>query len=189
MWTFLKLNTVTGQIWQVQYSVEGPDYRFESILDVTPRISEYFDDPICGRFTLYPTKNTYNFILLDQIDGRCWQVQWNIEPSNRAVIRIYWAYKQHCFIIIMQQTWTSSALKPNGYTTIMKRTNASIWIAVLFCSALRTSTAAILSIVISWQKIIWNSTWSTLIRHLSKRNTRLFIFQLMAGTAQFTLKV
>lgn len=89
MWTFLKLNTVTGQIWQVQYSIDGPEYRFESILDVTPRISEYFDDPICGRFTLYPTKNTYNFILLDQIDGRCWQVQWNIEPSNRGVMRIY----------------------------------------------------------------------------------------------------
>ena len=88
-WNLLKLDTATGQIWQVQYSVEGPDYRFESILDVTPRISEYFDDPICGRFTLYPTKNTYNFILLDQIDGRCWQVQWNIEPSNRAVMRIY----------------------------------------------------------------------------------------------------
>lgn len=89
MWTFLKLNTITGQIWQVQYTVEGPEYRFETILDITPRISEYFDDPICGRFTLYPTKNTYNFILLDQIDGRCWQVQWSLEPSNRGVMRIY----------------------------------------------------------------------------------------------------
>lgn len=89
MWTFLKLNTVTGQIWQVQYSINGPEYRFETALDIIPRISEYFDEPICGRFTLYPTKNTYNFILLDQIDGRCWQVQWNTEPSNRGVIRIY----------------------------------------------------------------------------------------------------
>ncbi len=54
MWTFLKLNTVTGQIWQVQYSIDGPDYRFESILDVTPRISEYFDDPICWPFHSIP---------------------------------------------------------------------------------------------------------------------------------------
>lgn len=89
MWTFLKLDTMTGQIWQVQYSVEGDRYRFETALDTSPRISEYFDDPICGRFTLYPTDNMYNFILLDQIDGRCWQVQWSTESSNRGVMRIY----------------------------------------------------------------------------------------------------
>lgn len=89
MWNFLKLNTVTGQIWQVQFSVEGPNYRFETPLDITPRIYEYLDEQICGRFTLYPTKNTYNFILLDQIDGRCWQVQWNLEPEKRGVWRIY----------------------------------------------------------------------------------------------------
>ena len=42
-----------------------------------------------GRFFLYPTENIYNFILLDQIDGRAWQVQWNIEKSDRTVLRIY----------------------------------------------------------------------------------------------------
>lgn len=89
MWTFLKLDTMTGQIWQVQYSTKGSDYRFETALDTSPRISEYFDDPICGRFTLYATDNMYNFILLDQIDGRCWQVQWSTEPENRGVMRIY----------------------------------------------------------------------------------------------------
>ena len=89
MWTFLKLDTMTGQIWQVQYSVDGGEYRFETSLDTNPRISEYYDEPICGRFTLYPTENTYNFILLDQIDGRCWQVQWNIDSNKRFVIRIY----------------------------------------------------------------------------------------------------
>lgn len=88
MWTFLKLDTETGQIWQVQYSVKGDDYRFETPLDLKKRVSEYDDEPICGRFTLYATDNMYNFILLDQIDGRCWQVQWSTEPSNRGVIRI-----------------------------------------------------------------------------------------------------
>lgn len=89
MWTFLKLDTMTGQIWQVQFSIKGSDYRFETALDTSPRISEYFDEPICGRFTLYATDNMYNFILLDQIDGRCWQVQWSTEPENRGVLRIY----------------------------------------------------------------------------------------------------
>ena len=33
LWTFLKLDTRTGKIWQVQYSVKGPEYRFESVLN------------------------------------------------------------------------------------------------------------------------------------------------------------
>ena len=41
-----------------------------------------------GRFFLYPTQNVWNFILLDQLDGRVWQVQWSIEEKNRMVIRI-----------------------------------------------------------------------------------------------------
>lgn len=88
MWTFLKLDTMTGKIWQVQYSVEGSQYRFETALDINTRVSEYYDDPIYGRFTLYPTDNMFNFILLDQMDGRCWQVQWSTEPENRGVMRI-----------------------------------------------------------------------------------------------------
>lgn len=86
-WTFLKLNTLTGQIWQVQYSVDSSP-RMEYVLDTDYRISIY-DTRICGRFKLYPTKNMYNFILLDTIDGRCWQVQWSIEEKKRGVLRIY----------------------------------------------------------------------------------------------------
>ena len=47
------------------------------------------EDAKPGRFCLYPTENTYNFILLDQIDGRVWQVQWNIDEDKRGVWRIY----------------------------------------------------------------------------------------------------
>ena len=42
-----------------------------------------------GRFYLYPTDNFYTFLLLDQIDGRVWQVQWSIDPENRGIMRIY----------------------------------------------------------------------------------------------------
>lgn len=87
IWTFLKLNTGSGQIWQVQYSVdESP--RMEVVLDDEVRLNSW-DEPICGRFELVPTKNMYNFILLDNIDGRCWQVQWGIDPKDRCVLRIY----------------------------------------------------------------------------------------------------
>ena len=41
-----------------------------------------------GRFFLYPTKNIYNFILLDQIDGRTWQVQWSYDENKRIIVPI-----------------------------------------------------------------------------------------------------
>jgi len=40
-----------------------------------------------GRFKLYPTGNMYNFIMVDVIDGRTWQVQWNNSENKRLVIR------------------------------------------------------------------------------------------------------
>lgn len=42
-----------------------------------------------GRFKLYPTKNIYNFILLDVVDGRTYQVQWNIDENKRIVSMLY----------------------------------------------------------------------------------------------------
>ena len=84
MWTFLKLDTMTGKIWQVQYSTKGPEYRFETVLN-SRALNQKKN---VGRFTLYPTQNTYNFILLDQIDGHTYQVQWNGEVENRLVVPI-----------------------------------------------------------------------------------------------------
>lgn len=85
MYTFIKLNTRNGQMWQVQWGTES-QYRFETILSDIPRINK--EEEKNGRFFLYPTTNIYNFILLDQIDGRVWQVQWGKE-KQRMVIRIY----------------------------------------------------------------------------------------------------
>ena len=84
MYTFLKLNTRNGRIWQIQYSLE--DNRFESFLNIIPLVSE--EDELNGRFELYPTENIYTFILLDRISGDTYQVQWSQEYSNRLVIPI-----------------------------------------------------------------------------------------------------
>jgi len=86
MYTFIKLNTRNGQMWQVQWSIKGSEYRYETTLSDISRVNE--EEERNGRFFLYPTTNIYNFILLDQIDGRAWQVQWGKE-SERMVIRIY----------------------------------------------------------------------------------------------------
>lgn len=86
IYTFLELNTVTGQIWIVQWSTED-DKRFSYVLNDNIRISDE-DDKICGRFSLHPTENIYNFILLDNLTGRCWQVQWSFDEDKRLVLPI-----------------------------------------------------------------------------------------------------
>lgn len=85
IWTFLKLDTSNGLIWQVQYSVNN-DYRGEVVLNSQPLVEG--NAAKNGRFILYPTKNMFNFILLDQKDGRTWQVQWSMEEDKRMVIPI-----------------------------------------------------------------------------------------------------
>lgn len=84
MWTFVKLDTSNGKMWQVQYSVKGDEYRFESVLNDV----ELINSQINGRYELYPTKNMFNFILLDTFKGVTYQVQWSTKPDDRAVIPI-----------------------------------------------------------------------------------------------------
>ena len=88
MWTFLKLDTMTGKIWQVQYSVKGENYRFETVLNSVDLARRLKQERVVGRFMLYATQNTYNFVLLDQIDGYTYQVQWSGDADQRFVIPI-----------------------------------------------------------------------------------------------------
>ncbi|RKR08886.1 hypothetical protein C8C83_0481 [Flavobacterium sp. 90] len=85
MYTFIKLDTRNGQMWQVQWNTESKS-RFVTTLSDISLVNK--DEEKNGRFFLYPTTNIYNFILLDKVDGRTWQVQWGKE-EDRAVMRIY----------------------------------------------------------------------------------------------------
>lgn len=85
MWTFLKLDTRNGRIWQVQWSFED-DKRFETALSLYSVV--WKDEEVNGRFILYPTTNNYNFIMLDQINGKTYQVQWSQEPDKRIIVPI-----------------------------------------------------------------------------------------------------
>ena len=85
MWTFIQLDTATGLMWQVQYDIQG-DNRGVVVLsdqDLTNGAKK-----VHGRFTLYEPQNIYNFILLDQIDGSTWQVQWSIESDKKGIMPI-----------------------------------------------------------------------------------------------------
>ena len=84
IYTFLKLDTRNGRIWQVQWSTDVN--RFESYLNLASLTTE--EEEMKGRFMLYPTQNMWTFILLDQIDGRTWQVQWNTDYESRGILPI-----------------------------------------------------------------------------------------------------
>jgi len=81
IYTFLKLDTREGQIWQVQWG--DKDHTF--IVPLNPKALA--SGGKAGRFTLYPTENIYTFILLDQETGDAWHVQWG-ETGERLIVHI-----------------------------------------------------------------------------------------------------
>lgn len=84
MWNFLKLDTRNGKVSIVQFSVEDNKNRFEYALsDVA-----LSNNNIPGRYILQPTDNIYNFIMLDQVTGQTYQVQWSFDETKRFVVPI-----------------------------------------------------------------------------------------------------
>ena len=86
MWTFIRLDTVTGAMWQIQFDIQGDN---RGGVELSTRDLTAGGQRIPGRFTLIPTTNMWTFILLDQIDGRTWQVQWSLESAQRFIIPLF----------------------------------------------------------------------------------------------------
>lgn len=82
MWIFLKLDTSKGLVKMVQYSMEDKN-RLEFPINYLPLASG--EDAIPGRFNLYPTQNMWTFIMLDEVDGRTWQVQWSTDGKEGII--------------------------------------------------------------------------------------------------------
>lgn len=82
IYTMVKLNTETGQAWQVQWG----DTTYRWTVPIATKVLAPNGKP--GRFTLYPTPNIYTFLLLDQEDGRTWQLQWGKSENERFVLSI-----------------------------------------------------------------------------------------------------
>ena len=84
IYTFLKLDTATGKIDQLQWSLDSDNEG-----SVTINSDDLSLGSGSGTFELYPTKNMYQFILLDKVTGRQWHVQWGMDTLNRWVRRFY----------------------------------------------------------------------------------------------------
>lgn len=83
--TLLQLDTKTGMIDQVQWSLDPLNEGSITINGDDLNLIYGFGS---GSFELYPTKNMYQFILLDKTSGRKWHVQWGMEAEKRWIRRI-----------------------------------------------------------------------------------------------------
>ena len=84
MWNFLELDTQTGRLWQIQFTVDKDSSRIKLPINSSPLAS----DAKNGRFTLYPTNKMWNFMLVDQDNGRIWQAQFSVGDENRNIFPI-----------------------------------------------------------------------------------------------------
>lgn len=85
IYQFLQLNTSTGQIEQLQWHLDR-DKEFTTTINADD-LTYGSGEP--GTFELYPTKNMYQFILLNKRNGKMWHVQWGTESDKRWIRRIY----------------------------------------------------------------------------------------------------
>ena len=77
-------NSKPDSIVSIEDKAYWKPYTFEE------RLSNKYDNiEQNGRFKLYPTANMYNFIMVDVINGRNWQVQWSNTENKRLVVRFY----------------------------------------------------------------------------------------------------
>jgi hypothetical protein len=72
-------------MWEVQWNMDY-DKRFTTTLNDIELVIK--SEESNQRFMLLPTTNIFTFILMDQIDGRTWQVQWSVDPLKRMVVPI-----------------------------------------------------------------------------------------------------
>lgn len=86
MYNYLKLNTATGQITQIQWSMKSEN---EGTVDYINMDDLTDGGGVPGRFELYPTQNIYTFLLVDTWNGHTWHVQWSMDNGKRGIIRMY----------------------------------------------------------------------------------------------------
>ena len=87
LYTLLELDSKTGRIKQVQWSLDSDS---EGTFTINNDDLSYGMGYGSDSLELYPTKNMYQFILIDKTDGRKWHVQWGTGgDKSRLIRRIY----------------------------------------------------------------------------------------------------
>lgn len=84
IYILIQLDRQTGKLDLIQWSLKSKN-EFTSTLNEID-LSLYYG---LNSFELYPTKNMYQFILLDKATGRTWHVQWGTKASEKWIRRIF----------------------------------------------------------------------------------------------------
>lgn len=84
LYNLLELDTWTGKIWQIQWTLDDDTkkYEFTSVIN-----DEDLSNPNAKghNFELQRTDNMYQFLLLDKVEGRVWHVQWGLDDEHRWI--------------------------------------------------------------------------------------------------------
>ena len=85
MWSYLLLDTSDGRLWHVTFTTDK-DKGARLKIPINTEALTATSSAKNARFTLYPTDNMWNFLLLDQDDGRVWQCQFTMDGSNFCLL-------------------------------------------------------------------------------------------------------
>lgn len=86
IYNLLELDTKTGIIKQIQWSLDD-DKEWSVYINASDL--SFGLGYGSNSFELYPTKNIYQFILIDKTNGNKWHVQWWLENKKRWIRRIF----------------------------------------------------------------------------------------------------
>ena len=87
LYVYLLLDTTNGKIKFVQWNLEYND-EFSVVLNDKDLSYGISLGKKTERFELYPTKNMFQFLLLDKITGNVWHIQWAFDPKNNWIRKI-----------------------------------------------------------------------------------------------------
>ena len=76
MWTYLKLDTRTGRVTMLFFSVDNPNDEGEIYVGIPMEVYTG-NEAINGRYELYPPTNLWTFLMIDQINGNTYHIQWS----------------------------------------------------------------------------------------------------------------
>lgn len=93
MWTFIKLDTYNGNLYLVQWNTDDNKrftYELDKFWNLMNAIRLIDDDKKYvpfrnGRFSLTQTTNIHTFLLLDEVVGKVYQVQWTTDDNNCVI--------------------------------------------------------------------------------------------------------
>lgn len=85
IWTSLLLDSRTGRIWQIHFALNDSSFAGRLPVNEVPLVTPA--EARTGRFVLQATDNLFTVLLLDQDDGRVWQVQWSNDANKRFIVR------------------------------------------------------------------------------------------------------